>query len=497
TGPNGSVFIVSLSNGAVYEIKSKPSLIFTASLNGAQQVPPVNTPATGTATLILSPDEQSARVSLNFSGLTSSETDAHIHGPAPAGMNAGVLFPLPLGQLGDFKIDLTSQQVADLKAGLHYINVHSSNFMSGEIRGQFGPLGTASVVVSAASSFAVNEGQGGVPITFTRLGNTGNAASVSYATSDTAGLANCNVINGIASSRCDYAASVGTINFAAGEASKTISIPIVDDAYAEGPETFTITLSNPSGLVLGPPTTAAITINDNETVNGPNPIDQTAFFVRQHYIDFLGREPDPAGFQAWQNTINNCPAGDITCDRIHVSGAFFQSPEFQQRGYFVYRFYPVGFGRKPDYAEFIPDLARVSGFLSDAQLEAAKVAFVDDFMNRQAFMATYNGLNNTQYVDTLLATAGVTSPNRDFWIAALGNGTRTRATVLRDIAESPEVYNKYYNQAFVVMQYFGYLRRDPDSLYLNWIQELDTTGNARNMINGFVNSLEYRFRFGP
>jgi len=118
-------------------------------------------------------------------------------------------------------------------------------------------------------------------------------------------------------------------------------------------------------------------------------------------------------------------------------------------------------------------------------------------MARPAFASTYNGLTNTQYVDTLLATAGVTSPHRDFWIAALGNGTRTRATVLRDISESPEVYTKYYNEAFVVMQYFGYLRRDPDALYLFWIQELETSGNARNMINGFMNSLEYRFRFGP
>jgi len=199
----------------------------------------------------------------------------------------------------------------------------------------------------------------------------------------------------------------------------------------------------------------------------------------------------------WRLLLGHCAPGDTTCDRIHVSGNFFQSPEFQQRGYFVYRFYPVAFGRKPDYAEFIPDLARVSGFLSDAQLEAAKVAFVNDFITRPGFAATYNGLSNTQYVDTLLATAGITHVARDFWIAALGNGTRTRAQVLREIAESTEVYNKYYNQAFVVMQYFGYLRRDPDASYLNWIQELNTTGNSRNMINGFVNSLEYRFRFGP
>ena len=497
TAPNGNVYVVSLSNGAVYEIKSKPSQIFVATLTGSQQVPPVNSPGTGTASLILSPDEKTARLSLSFSGLTSQQTDAHIHGPAAVGSNAGVLFPLPLGQLNDVEITLTPQQVSDLKAGLDYINVHTSNFLSGEIRGQFQSSSSNSIVVSGATGFGVKEGQGGAAVTFIRLGNTSSGASVSYATSDTAGLNNCNVTNGVASSRCDYAASVGTVTFAAGESSKTISIPIVDDAYAEGPETFNITLSNPSGMMLGPPTSATITINDNETANGPNPIDQTAFFVRQHYIDFLGREPDPAGFIGWQNVINSCPPGDISCDRVDVSGNFFQSPEFQQRGYFVYRFYPVSFGRKPDYSEFIPDLARVSGFLSDAQLEAAKVAFVNDFITRPAFTSIYGGLNNTEYVDTLLATAGVTHAARDFWIAALNNGTRTRAQVLREIAESSAVYTKYYNQAFVVMQYFSYLRRDPDALYLNWIQELDSTGNARNMINGFVNSLEYRFRFGP
>ena len=346
-------------------------------------------------------------------------------------------------------------------------------------------------------SYNVSENNQRVDITLTRSGNMSGPAQVTFTTNDGAGLQNCNVINGIASSRCDYAAAVRTISFAAGEGSKTFSIPIVDDSFAEGNEVFTVGLSSPTGASLGLQSSASVTITDNETTNGANPIEQTAFFVRQHYIDFLGREPDPGGFQGWQDTINNCPQGNTTCDRVHVSGNFFQSPEFQQRGYFVYRFYPVAFGRKPDYAEFIPDLARVSGFLSDAQLEEARLAFVIDFMSRPSFATTYNGLSNTQYVDSLLSTAGVTSANRNFWIAALGNGTRTRAQVLREIAESTEVYNKYFNQAFVVMQYFGYLRRDPDASYLNWIQELDTTGNSRNMINGFVNSLEYRFRFGP
>ena len=228
-----------------------------------------------------------------------------------------------------------------------------------------------------------------------------------------------------------------------------------------------------------------------------NPIDDSDFFVRQHYFDFLNRVPDPAGYTAWQAQLNNCAFGDTSCDRIHVSSAFFRSPEFQARGYFLYRFYPVAFGRKPDYDEFTPDLAKVSGFLTDAELEAAKVAFITDFMNRPAFVTKFNGLDNTQYVDTLLSTSGVTHLSRDSWIAALTNGSRTRAQVLREIVESTEVYNKYYNQAFVVMQYFGYLRRQPDALYLTWIAHLDATEDYRSMIHGFMNSIEYRARFGP
>ena len=303
------------------------------------------------------------------------------------------------------------------------------------------------------------------------------------------------------------ALAVGTARFAAGETSKTISVPLVDDAYAEGSENFTFTLSNAIGTTLGGLTTATVTIQDNEATNGPNPIDGTPFFVRQQYLDFLGREPDPTGFAAWQAVINGCAPGDITCDRIHVSSSFFRSPEFQDRGYFVYRFYPVAFGRKPLYAEFIPDMAKVSGFLSPAELEAAKVAFVDEFMTRPEFTNKFNGTTDTQYVDMLLTTAGVAPHQfRDFWIAALGNGTRTRATVLRDISETSEVYNKYYNQAFVVMQYFGYLRREPDGQYLAWIAVLDGAcgvgqpctdpNDFRGMINGFMNSLEYRARFG-
>ena len=208
-------------------------------------------------------------------------------------------------------------------------------------------------------------------------------------------------MNGVASHRCDYINTMGTISFAAGETSKSFSIAIVDDSYAEGVETLTISLNSPNGATLGAQSTATIRITDNDSSNGPNPIDSTNFFVCQQYIDFLGREPDPFGFAGWTSTINNCAPGDTNCDRIHVSQLFFQSEEFQSRGYFVYRFYPVAFGRKPDYGEFVPDLARVSGFLDANQLEAAKVRFIADFMARPALYLTTRSTIRTMWTPYL------------------------------------------------------------------------------------------------
>ena len=225
--------------------------------------------------------------------------------------------------------------------------------------------------------------------------------------------------------------------------------------------------------------------------------DDVEDFVTQHYHDFLTRDPDPPGLAAWVNTINIC-SGDMTqCDRVHVSEMFFKSAEFQERGYFVYRFYSAAFGRKPDYAEFVPDLANVSGFLTNDQLEVAKVTFANGFASRPAFVAKFGSLDNQHFVDALLTTVGVTLSSRQSMIDGLNNNTLTRAQALRKIAESGEVQQKYYNQAFVVMEYFGYLRRDPDILYLNWISALDSGAVSRTMVTGFVNSAEYRQRFGP
>ena len=123
-------------------------------------------------------------------------------------------------------------------------------------------------------------------VNVTRSGDLTSVATVNFATSDT----------GSASSRSDYLTSAGSLKFAAGETQKTVSIPIIDDVYDEPDETFTITLSNPTGATLGATTVATITINDNDSTNGTaNPLKTPDFYVRQHYVDFLNREPDASG----------------------------------------------------------------------------------------------------------------------------------------------------------------------------------------------------------
>src|SRR4029077_15909956 len=133
-------------------------------------------------------------------------------------------FPLPNGSFSDFLISPSAPDVQSLKSGQFYINVHSSNFLNGEIRGQFGTSSSASSVQFSSANYFVSEAAGRATITFTRIGDATTAATVNYATSDLAGANNCNVINGHASSRCDYSTAIGTVHFAAGEVFKTLNI---------------------------------------------------------------------------------------------------------------------------------------------------------------------------------------------------------------------------------------------------------------------------------
>jgi hypothetical protein len=122
---------------------------------------------------------------------------------------------------------------------------------------------------------------------------------------------------------------------------------------------------------------------------------------------------------------------------------------------------------------------------------------MNDFVQKAEFKALYDGTSNQGYLDKLEQTAGVTISNKATLVAALNGGTQTRAQVLRTVIESSEVFNKFFNRGFVSMQYFGYLRRDPDTIgFANWVNTLNADpSNFRHMIFGFIYSTEYRNRF--
>jgi len=364
---------------------------------------------------------------------------------------------------------------------------------------------SVSTVQLAASAINVGEANGLVTVNVTRTGDLASFASVNYRTSDTAGLTSCTINNSIASERCDYETAVGTLRFATGETSKSFIIPIVNDALVEGNETFTVTLSGVTGASLGT-STATVTIVDNDaSPASQNPIDDITFFVTQQYIDFLGRLPDTVGLANWVATLSGCPNGGFgefdnpDCDRVHVSSGFFLSVEFQGRGYFAYRFYEVALDRRPTYAEFVPDMAQVGGPQSPESEVLSKAAYTEEWTQRTEFKNRYDALSNSAYVNALEANAEVTVSNKAALIAALDSAQKTRGEVLREIVERNDVGNQFFNSAFVSMQYFGYLRRDPDLIgFQNWLTTLNNNpADFRHMIFGFLFSTEYRQRFGP
>jgi Tol biopolymer transport system component len=389
----------------------------------------------------------------------------------------------------------------------------------------------------SSANFSATEGNNNTSFKVTRSGNTASTATVLYSTSDDSGANECNAVTGIASERCDYETAAGTLTFAPGETEKTVFVTLVEDVFAEGNETFKVNLlvASGSGVSLGSPTTATVTIADNDLTNGAtNPLDNSdaVFFVRQHYIDFLNREPDSSGLAFWTDQITSC-GSDTQCReirRINVSAAFFLSIEFQETGYLVYRTYKVAYNPpgipvpvRYNNFEFIPDTQQLArGVIigqpgAEQQLEANKQAFFAEFVLRLRFTQNHpTSKTPAQFVDDLYANAGIvpTAAERQFAIAEFGGATNTidtaaRARVLRRIADDSRLRELEKNKAFVLMEYFGYLRRnpfDPPEATLDfqgynfWLNKLNQfNGNFVNaeMVKAFIISGEYRHRFGP
>jgi hypothetical protein len=365
--------------------------------------------------------------------------------------------------------------------------------------------------------YQVGESDGLVTLTVTRAGDISTAATVNFAT-----------VNGTASDRSDYEGAAGTLQFAPGQFSANFSVLINEDSLVEGTETFTATLSNPqgTGVALDGQTTATVTILDNASEPATNAVDDTTGFVRQHYHDFLNREPDPAGLAFWKNNIDSC-GSNAQCrevQRVSTSAAFFLSIEFQQTGYFVYRAYTASFGPTRvgstvplTVQEFLPDAQQVGRNViigtpgADTLLESNKQAYLLQFVQRPAFTTAYPGsLTPAQFVDALNVNTGnsLTQSQRDALVAQLtaNNTAQGRADVLRQVIDNSAFQAREFNRAFVLMQYFGYLRRNPNdspdadfSGYNFWLGKLNTFGGdfqKAEMVKAFITSFEFRKRFG-
>ena len=393
---------------------------------------------------------------------------------------------------------------------------------------------SANSVALTSAAYVVDEGVGGGGlgvdgtgfrvVTVTRTGDLTGTSTVDFATAD-----------GTASRQKDYIQTLGTLVFGPGATSKTFTVFVEDDAFQEGPETVQITLSNPVGTTLGATQTATLTINSNDSASGPSPVRaesfNTAFFVRQQYLDFFSREPDAPGFAFWQDQTTNCGNPNPEVCRINVSAAFFQSIEFQETGYLVYRMYKAAYGdaTSPGVPGTVP-VIRLNEFLADTQrigqgvivgnpnweqqLELNKQALALEFVLRQRFITAYPlSMTPSAFVDALNQNAGgvLTPAEREQLINQLNTNPDVaagRAAVVRQVADNATLRTAEFRRAFVLMQYYGYLRRNPDdapepglnfggwNFWLGKLNEFNGNFVQAEMVRAFLTSFEYIDRFG-
>lgn len=274
--------------------------------------------------------------------------------------------------------------------------------------------------------------------------------------------------------------------------------------------TSTVVVTNAQGATIlsGVFNTAATPISGND-------IDDSRYFVEQHYRDFFDREADDSGLDFWEHQITNC-GDDSGCReraRINTSGAFFLSIEFQETGYLLYRFNKASFTTMPRRNDFIVEMQAIGQGVVVGQagweqkLEDNKRAEAERWARRDDFRARFDNKSNRQFIIELFANAGVTPSEleREDLIRRLDSGLETRGSALRKVSENGEFSRREKNPAFVLMQYFGYLHRNPDegpdhdlSGFNFWLRKLDDNGgdfHRAEMVKAFLVAGEYRDRF--
>jgi hypothetical protein len=392
------------------------------------------------------------------------------------------------------------------------------------------PTPTPNVVQFSAATYNVQEDCTSVTITVNRIGDTSGAATVEYSTS-----------NVTATDRGDYITGVGELQFAAGQTSKTFVVLINEDSYVEGAETLNVNLTNPSGVGLGTPSTAAVSITDDAVEPSTNAIDDPGNFACQQYHDFLNRDPDPPGLAHWTGEITMCSdpvnrfpgeseAQCVDRKRTNTSGAFYLSNEFQNSANFLIRINWGSFGKdralgrkciiglhsaldavcRPLYLQYMADMRLltqgivVNNQLNPDAMNANRRTFTNQFITRADFLAEYPAsMPGDQCVDKMVTFMGVPlttderaalineyyspgsscagfSSGRACVLYKLIDGTTTIADgYLRfDTRYGQAYYNQEYNPSFVFIEYLGYLRRNPDQAgYDHWHAKLNYYGN--------------------
>jgi hypothetical protein len=276
------------------------------------------------------------------------------------------------------------------------------------------------------------------------------------------------------------------------------------DGPGNGSINFSVTENDTNSARSGTITVAGQTFTINQAAG--NIIDDSQTFVRQQYLDFLNRQPDSDGLGYWTGQITNCGSNAqcIHDRRVGVADAFFFEDEFQKTGAYIYRVYKAALGQRPAFSEFNADRGLV---VSGPGLDQSKTSYAQTFVGRTNFLSLYpRSYNADQFVDNLLNNinqhSGVNLSSQRSALIALYDGTDGgRAAILRQVADSPALIDGEYNQSFVLMEYFGYLRRDPDQGgYDFWLGQVNkfalrNVGIQHAMACSFITSAEYQLRF--
>ena len=265
---------------------------------------------------------------------------------------------------------------------------------------------------------------------------------------------------------------------------------------------YTIKLQATTGEIAFIP--GALTIDPGVATSTSNPLDDYRFFINQHYEDLTGRKADDSTVEKLAGQFAQCGsrADCLRTRRLDLSTSLLTQYELPMVGQFLYSLYATGLGRRPRFAEF--ESNRNAYLNQSGEGEEVRVALARTVVQQREFEKRLpSSLKATEFVDQLLAGVSIDLKAEREGLIGMFDGTdNSRAAILSKVANHPSLVDAQYNHAFVMTQYFSYLRRDPDETGLNfWVgvmknKPLRDPEAARSMVCTFLNSTEYQNRFG-